>query len=346
MCGITGYIGESKNTKISYSLITSLFKHSESRGIDASGFWATEVGVKGEVLYFKEPTRSSKFVKKDSWNNFLDKNCDLIIAHARGASVGVGEPFFNENNHPFVTSNRTIALAHNGRIAEVEYQHLKNRYETTSDCDSEVLLRLLESDIESNNLIDGIRNIFCFTNESHMAVAIGKRYLDNKRELWLFRNEHRPLWVCDLRKELGQIFFFSELKIWFNALNEINTRFNSSKIDEVPIEEIWNFNLEREITIKKYKIKKIETKEFLNEEYFYLNKENCLLNINSNLDENDQIIKNEKIESHKDKEIEDMCNQIIEKIKEIKNISQHVSLEKKEEIKKELLNQKSIFNII
>ena len=64
MCGICGFIGESKKPVLTYQIITNLLEKSEIRGIDATGFWGTENGVDGSVIYHKEPIRSSDFVKK------------------------------------------------------------------------------------------------------------------------------------------------------------------------------------------------------------------------------------------------------------------------------------------
>lgn len=338
MCGITGFIGKTKNKELSDILTTSLFEFSESRGTDASGFWSTERSLNGKIIYFKEPTKSSKFIKKDSWKEFLKKECDLLLAHCRYAT-GLGEPFFNENNHPFVTSNKSLAIIHNGKISNINYYELKERYETNTKCDSEIFLRIIESKI-NEGVLEGIKEILSFVNEVHMAIAIGQKQIDGTKNLWIFRNEHRPLWICDLRDELGQIFFFSELKIWFEALNKINLRFKSSKIEELPTEEIWNFELKEEIEIKKYNTKKEKYIDYLNKEYFQIKKENKLFEMISNLNEEDQIIKQkeEKINLNSE-EIEKLCNELISKVKNIKSIVNKVKENNLEEIKIELLKQ-------
>ena len=69
MCGIAGYIGKSKRPKFTYDLITGIFDKLEARGLDASGVYGTEFGEYGKVIYHKEPTRSSDFVKQDFWLN-------------------------------------------------------------------------------------------------------------------------------------------------------------------------------------------------------------------------------------------------------------------------------------
>lgn len=259
MCGIAGYIGESKKPVLTYQLITKLFEKSESRGIDAAGFWGTENGDNGNVLYHKEPGRSSQFVKKDMWRQVAKHNPNLLLVHARGASKGVGEPYDNRNNHPFTSWNKSIGLIHNGRVDECEYQALKQKYDPQSQCDSEILLRIFESgemyseeeleifgDAEYAERLAGIRDIYSLINEGHMAVAIGERLPTGDRLLWLFRNQHRPIWVVDMRDSLGQVFFVSEPTIWEDAIREcsgVKSIARSQKLIELPVEEVWHFKI-------------------------------------------------------------------------------------------------------
>ena len=179
----------------------------------------------------------------------------MIICHARGASKGVGEPAININNHPFVSSDRSLCLAHNGRVDDSEYIPLKQKYAVRSNCDSEILLRILENPdaVESHDEImpaeitSGIKSIFSLVNEGHMAVAVGKRGDAGERWLWLFRNEYRPLWVIDTRESLGQIFFVSEPSIWEDAIrdsNNVKGFSKSHKLVEIPYGQIWCFKVD------------------------------------------------------------------------------------------------------
>jgi len=120
MCGIAGYIGESKNPDVSFELLTSIFALSEVRGTDAAGFWGAQKDG-GKIMYHKQPDKSSEFVKNQVWKAIRHLNPNLIICHARGASIGVGAPSINRNNHPFVTHDKCVGLVHNGRIPEPEY---------------------------------------------------------------------------------------------------------------------------------------------------------------------------------------------------------------------------------
>jgi glucosamine 6-phosphate synthetase-like amidotransferase/phosphosugar isomerase protein len=302
MCGITGFIGKSKDKNLSYQLLTKLFEKSESRGTDAAGFWAAECGFNGSVIYHKEPTRSSSFVKSRFWSGLSDFEVDLVIAHARGASKGVGEPFFNENNHPFTSNDKTIALAHNGRIEDDEYYELRKNYEVSTQCDSEILLRIFESTIKSNKTIvdkelESVKRIFSLIQFGHMAVATGIRQESGRRSLLLFRNEHRPLWVSDLREELGQVFFVSEPSIWEEACNECDSRLLSMcyKLIEVNPKEIWHLSLvDNTLSSNRYRLTLGDESEEVGEEFFTIPGGTPHFNLISKLDENDQIIRKER----------------------------------------------------
>lgn len=237
MCGIAGFVGESKDMAASYELLTGMFANSEIRGVDASGFWGVEPD--GSVVYHKEPTRSSVFVRKPAWRELAGRKFDLMIVHARGASSGVGLPAENQNNHPFASPDRSVALVHNGRVDDCEYGVLRQKYMVNSDCDSEILLRIL---LSREGRLDGISDIFSLINHGHMAVAVGERKDERSRVLHLFRNQHRPLWVIDLRDKLGQVFFVSEPGIWHDALfgcQSAKGLIKSAKVIEVPPEQIW-----------------------------------------------------------------------------------------------------------
>jgi len=300
MCGITGFIGCSKKPIHSYQLITKLFEKSEVRGTDAAGFWATQNGKNGKVLYHKEPVRSSKFIKNEIWKQVFNLNPNLMLAHARRVTKGMGQPSFNENNHPFTSTDRSKGLIHNGKINESEYLTLKEQYQLNSDCDSELLLRIFEageascdsSESEVRSLF-GINRIHSVVNEAQMAVAIGERH-DEDRNLWLFRNEHRPLWIADVRESLGQIFFVSEPSVWEKALYECNIRCSLvfKSLIEVSTNEIWLFKITKANHIpedvKKYKIHKENLEK---DKYFEIIKKHSLFEVVTELNDKEQVVK-------------------------------------------------------
>lgn len=268
MCGIAGFIGQPKKPKASYELITALFDNLEVRGTDASGFWATEVSNKhndnkGGVIYHKEPIKSSEFIKKDQWTSLKKRRLDLVIAHARATSKGGGHASINTNNHPFVSSDKRIALAHNGTLEEATF--LKDKYETISDTDSEFLLRIYEHGLDREyytidgvpnevaQKVNGIKDIWSYVSTGAMAVSIGERTDDHSRSLILFRNEKRPLWLADMRKTLGQVFFFSSPDIWYRSIASDDDLkklcWGSQKLMELPPFQIWHMSIDKEDTV-------------------------------------------------------------------------------------------------
>ena len=282
MCGIAGFIGKSKNNTISFNLLSELFERLDIRGIDASGYWLAEAGNNGNVYTHKQPGKSSDFVKSNVWNSNKDIDINLALIHARGASKGSGSPLINKNNHPFLSEQKNIALIHNGKIDGDEYDSLLKKYEVQSQCDSEILLRIFEQakhqysesflkdyigELPEKERIAGIKDIFSYITQGHMAVAIGEYKKNNGRNLWLFRNEYRPLWIADTRNYLGQVFFFSEPSIWISAINSLGDKsLKQSKIIEVINHEVWHFSLdEQNQNIKypnKYYVTSSEIKEW------------------------------------------------------------------------------------
>jgi len=182
------------------------------------------------------------------------------LVHARAASQNVGTPEENTNNHPFTSADKTLSLVHNGRINEFDI--LREKFNVASECDSEVLLRIIEAaslihkeeeldkfslSKESAYRLAGIKDIYSLINKGHMAVAIGE-ILDNKKYLWLFRNMHRSLWLVDLRESLGQIFFCSTPEIWNQSIARHKNVYKHALLEVKP-EEVWCFEYGKEIDV-------------------------------------------------------------------------------------------------
>lgn len=251
-----------KKPKLTYELITNLFDFLETRGVDASGVWASECFPKNRIIYHKAPVRSSAFIKDPFWKQNISKmKMDLMLIHARATSKGNGHARDNHNNHPFVSADNRIGMVHNGTIAEANY--LKKKYKILSNTDSEVLLRMYEHAAEGNDLdlpdipedivsrMKGIRDIWSVISQGAMAVAIGERIDEHKKLLCLFHNEHRPLWMADLRESLGQLFFFSSPEIWYSAMEASSKTLNNIcakdlKLHELPVSEAWFFTIDKE----------------------------------------------------------------------------------------------------
>jgi glucosamine 6-phosphate synthetase-like amidotransferase/phosphosugar isomerase protein len=306
MCGIAGYIGESKEPETTYDIISNLFAATEVRGVDAAGFWGSNEN--GQIIYHKEPARSSIIVSGDMWKKVEKFNPDMILCHARLASAG--DPFHNRNNHPFISSDKLLCLVHNGKITEFEL--LRKKYQVFSQCDSEILLRIIEASTGQTEYLArlaGIRDIFSLINSGHMSVALGEMLLSGERQLFLFRNKHRPLWVVDLRASLGQIFFCSTPEIWQQAIYQSNYKATKSqKLVEVPTDEVWSFSINNDsrhaTDVKRYKVVHgTEVKEWAFDAILPIVEKKPPVKVISRLDEQDELptkISKSVVEVHSD----------------------------------------------
>ena len=250
MCGIAGFIGNSTDYKLSYKLISNIFQNLQVRGEDASGFWG--VLNKNNIIYHKEPQKSSSFCSKNSyWKHLKNNPADIIITHARGASADYGLPEVNINNHPFLNVNKNVALIHNGKVNKLDYDFISKFFKLKSKCDSELYLKF----IENNTIIDGIKDIWSYLYDSQMAIAIAQYLNKNNKNLYLFKNKYRSLWIADVRQYLNQIFFVSTKEIWEESICNLKFNFNKVKLIEINPNELYEINLINDnFIINKYDI--------------------------------------------------------------------------------------------
>lgn len=133
MCGIVGYVGDSK----AYPFLIQGLKRLEYRGYDSAGLAisGSKVAIhkcKGRVADLERHVRAE------------DLNGTVGIAHTRWATHG--EPN-DRNAHPHRSMNGYFSLVHNGIIenyAELKKDLTRNGFEFQSDTDTEVLVNLIE----------------------------------------------------------------------------------------------------------------------------------------------------------------------------------------------------------
>jgi len=253
MCGLLGFIGQSTDPVISEKLTTALFIRTESRGIDASGFYCISDFKNKNIYYHKQPVKSSIFINSDEYKSIWQNNLTAGLFHCRAASLGVGIPIINENNHPFVSNDLKKAVIHNGLISRIDYDVLRNFYECETACDSEIVLRILE---QESNSFENLKIFFDNTATSAYAIAF-MECTENDRTLYLFRNQERPLHILDLSQELGQIFFFSTVEILFSSLADINLNFDNLRIHEIQPHNLFAINYKdtNRINLKQFIVK-------------------------------------------------------------------------------------------
>jgi len=134
LCGIIGYNGFRYANEV---LVDSL-KKLEYRGYDSAGIAILD----DEVKVFKETGYISKL--EERIKHVSDLKGQLGIGHTRWATHG---NVTKTNAHPHVSSNKKIAVVHNGIIenfTQLKDELMKKGYTFSSQTDSEVLSHLIE----------------------------------------------------------------------------------------------------------------------------------------------------------------------------------------------------------
>jgi glucosamine 6-phosphate synthetase-like amidotransferase/phosphosugar isomerase protein len=212
MCGIMGFVKTGKSTSYTNRVLTELMQGIADRGRDASGF-ATLSGK--YVTIVKDDVDSIEMTFTKEWNNGLDKDPEILIGHARLATHG--SVMDNVNNHPHYTKDLRFVLIHNGVIINRPYD-----VKTEGDCDSEILLRIVEKYGVKNGYIGVEKKVF----GSYAVLLIDS---ENKK-LYAFRNEKSPCCFIDLTEEIGGIVFASTKEIMANALRRAGLMISEERI--------------------------------------------------------------------------------------------------------------------
>ncbi len=152
MCGIIGYVGNKLATPV---LIDGL-RRMEYRGYDSAGVAI----MNGKGVETRKA--AGKIARLESAIDANPPHGTLGIGHTRWATHG---PPNETNAHPHVSTDRTIAVVHNGIIenATVLKAGLEARgFKFTSDTDTEVLAHLIEA-VYAGNLeaavIEALRQV-------------------------------------------------------------------------------------------------------------------------------------------------------------------------------------------
>lgn len=139
MCGILGYSCSVSPSKEFLDKFSKLFVLTESRGNQASGLaWASE----NKIWWTKEPLSAEEYIKTKPYKQFLAEAPLLAIAHTRYATHG--DIKTRANNHPHISAKHSLALVHNGVLYQHEELVSKHSLTMTGQCDSEVLIRLID----------------------------------------------------------------------------------------------------------------------------------------------------------------------------------------------------------
>ncbi|MDG1689720.1 MAG: hypothetical protein P8I02_02935, partial [Flavobacteriales bacterium] len=235
MCGIFGIVSELNinfSEKDYKSCLDGLFKLSESRGKEASGF----AFKTNEVFYFKTPQPASKLVKSKVYNNEINKflisknTHHAIIGHSRLVTNGYEQD--NKNNQP-VAKNGIVGV-HNGIIVNSSGLWAKYNEETkSSDLDSELVPTLISRFIkEGQDVVESIQNF----NSEIKGVANIAFYHSSIDGLVLATNNGSIYYVnCAKSKTL---IFASERFILNTLIDEKSFSFNKKYIKQLLPKEI------------------------------------------------------------------------------------------------------------
>lgn len=218
MCGIVGFIGQAREGQWqqTHDLLRGLFLAAEHRGQDATGFVAhtepLDSPSNARIVLAKEPLPASRFVEENAaFRGLRHQRSSVVVGHVRAATHG--KPERNENNHPFVSKDGQLFLVHNGIVGNHEELADKYGLKLETECDSEVILRLIERE---ETTAGGLQR--CLQEvEGSLAVAVYDRATTL---LWLARNGGRPLWLAKLKND-KRTFFASTGQIILDALKRI-----------------------------------------------------------------------------------------------------------------------------
>ncbi len=172
MCGIVGYIGA--NGAVKEVLLNGLSKL-EYRGYDSAGLVCVE---NNRVFYERSLGRVSNLesaVVKSKVLKLIDNKASFGIAHTRWATHGKPS---KENAHPHKAGD--IYLVHNGIVEN--YKELKEALltvdgsiEFTSQTDSEVLVHLISSKLDSNprrSMVEAVQSSLNLVKGTYAIVVL------------------------------------------------------------------------------------------------------------------------------------------------------------------------------
>lgn len=175
MCGIVGYVGKESAQEVILQGLEKL----EYRGYDSAGIAILEDGL----------------IKSDKFKGRLSVLSDYLNDHPISGSLGIGHTRWathgapsDENSHPHLNKDNTIAVVHNGIIENyvtLKEELIAKGYEFKSQTDTEVIVHLLDS-IYEGDLLEAVNKL---TKLIRGAYAIGVVCSKNPGEMVAVRNE-------------------------------------------------------------------------------------------------------------------------------------------------------------
>jgi len=169
MCGIVGYVGNSKAKKI---LINGL-KRLEYRGYDSAGIAI----ISNDMLALRRC--EGKISKLERILSKEDMPGQLGLGHTRWATHGRPS---EENAHPHTDCNGRIVVVHNGIIENyipLKKKLEKERHKFISETDTEVIAHLIEKFIKKASKRNLLRAVYEATRHLEGSYALAVISLDD-----------------------------------------------------------------------------------------------------------------------------------------------------------------------
>ena len=181
MCGIVGYVG----TKNSVPVLVDGLKKLEYRGYDSAGI---AINNGNKLIVTKVKGRLKNLENKLKEDNIEESN--IGIGHTRWATHGAPS---DENSHPHVSTNKEIAIVHNGIIEnylELKAMLQSKGYKFLSETDTEVIAHLAQMHY-NGDLVDTLIKV---VKDLRGSYAIGLVHKNHPNEFVAIR-QNSPLIV-------------------------------------------------------------------------------------------------------------------------------------------------------
>lgn len=235
MCGIIGYVGDEQRAM---EVILDGLSKLEYRGYDSAGLAIIE---NGKIFIEK------KSGKLENLRNALkgkEESAYVGIGHTRWATHG--NPT-DENSHPHFSSDRKVAVVHNGIIEnylELKEKLTKEGYVFTSQTDSEVVAHLFSKHYDGD-ILSTLRKV---TERIRGSYALGIIERENPDRLVCVRKES-PL-IIGLGK--GKNFIASDIPAILKYTREVifldNSEMAIVEKDRVSVYDSQGKKLEKAIS--------------------------------------------------------------------------------------------------
>ena len=142
MCGIIGYIGDEKVSKI---LLNGL-RRLEYRGYDSCGIGVAD---NSRIIIKKNVGKVEEVAEKEG---FLEVEGHIGVSHNRWATHG---NVSKENAHPHTDCKNELCVVHNGIISnykELKDMLIKKGHKFKSQTDTEVIPHLIEEELKKQTI--------------------------------------------------------------------------------------------------------------------------------------------------------------------------------------------------